>query len=100
MTISEPVREYNNMQIQSHSTSNVITETYIVSTPEGSVTYTEYLNDKGKVIDCNLRTEDGENIDDPALLEEIQQLIDDEPEEQRRRDEKHGLFGDKEDIAN
>ena len=90
------------MKLESHTTSTVTTETYVVNLLEGLgvVTYIEYLNDKGKVIDCNLRDEDENEMNDPILLEEVQEFIDAEPEEQRRRDEKHGLFGDKEDIAN
>jgi hypothetical protein len=88
------------MKLESHTSSTITTETYqILTENHGPVTYIEYLNDKGKVIDCNLRDEDGNDIIDPALLEEIQEFIDN-ADEQQRRDEKNGLYGGKEDIAN
>ena len=41
------------------------------------VIYTEFLNDKGKVIDFTLRDGDGNEISDPALLEQIQEFTKD-----------------------
>jgi hypothetical protein len=37
-----------------------------------NITYIEHLNDKGKVIDMELRDSTGNSIDDAALLERIQ----------------------------
>jgi hypothetical protein len=64
------------MKIESHTSATVTTETYQLITERGPVTYIEYLNDKGKVIDSNLRDENGEEIADPTFLEEIQEFID------------------------
>ena len=86
--------------LESHTTATVKTETYrILTETQGPVTYIEYLDDKGKVIDCNLRDDEGNEISDPALLEEIQEFVDSTNEEQRR-DEKNGLFGEHEDPSN
>lgn len=87
------------MKLESHSTYAVTTETYNFITKQGPVTYMEYINDKGKVTDCNLRDEDGNEINDPVLLEKIQFFVDN-IDEQLRRDEKNGLYPDKADIAN
>jgi hypothetical protein len=38
--------------------------------------YKEWLNEKGKVIDCLLRDKDGFEIDDSELLERVQEFID------------------------
>ncbi len=88
--------------LESHTTATVKTETYRIATEEhGIVTYIEYLNEKGKVIDEILRDEEGNNIDGVALLllEEIQEFVDSVREEQRR-DEKHGLSPTVADVAN
>ena len=90
------------MQITSHTSATITTETYFITTEQGPVVYTEYLNDKGKVIDCTLRDDDGNNIDDAALLEQVQQFVDNQAlaDEQQRRDEKNGLVGDKTNVVN
>lgn len=66
------------MTTLSHTTSNITTETYEIDLGggRGKVTYIEYLNDSGKVIDEILRSEAGHEIDDPALLEEVQEFVD------------------------
>lgn len=58
--------------------SSTITEnTYHLTKDDGGkIIYTEFLNDKGKLTDCILRTESGIDIDDANLLEEVQELID------------------------
>jgi len=92
------------MKLTLHTSSTITTETYSITTEDyGPVTYIEYLNDKGKAIDCTLRDEDGNDIQDPIILEEVQRFIDtadEDAKEQQRRDEKNGLFGDKVDVAN
>lgn len=40
------------------------------------VIYKEWLNDSGKVIDAVLRSKQGYDIDDAALLEKIQEEVD------------------------
>jgi hypothetical protein len=69
------------MQITNKTTETITTETYEITTDyHGDVIYIEYLNEKGKVIDCVLRDSDGNDLsnlsDAPALLEEIQELVD------------------------
>ena len=95
------------MKLTSHTSAIVTTETYsITDETYGPLTYIEYLNDKGKVIDCTLRDEDGNDIDNPPLLEELQQFVDgleqgkEDAKEHQRRDEKRGLYSDREDFAN
>ena len=98
------------MKIISHTSSTVTTETYELSLGDRLLTYIEYLNDKGKLIDCNLRDVDGDEINVPTLLETIQEFVNsfgegkkqaaEDAAEQQRRDEKHGLYPDREDFAN
>ncbi len=57
-------------------TSFITTVTFSLITEKGPITYIEYLNDKNKVIDLNLRDEDGDEIDDSVLLEEVQNFVD------------------------
>jgi len=64
------------MKLASHSTATITTETYQLSLGDKLLTYIEYLNDKGKVIDCTLRDVDGNEINDPALLEQVQDFVD------------------------
>lgn len=67
------------MKLKSRSTVTVTEDIYRLDLDgdgERIVVYTEYLNDKGKVIDINLRNVDGIDIDDPALLEEVQEFVD------------------------
>lgn len=94
------------MKIESHLSATITTETYQLSMNGKLFTFIEYFNDKGKVIDCNLRDVDGEEISDPYLLEQVQDFIDmgqfvaAEAAEEKRRDEKNGLYPDKVDVAN
>ena len=63
-------------EILSHGKSDSITEeTFILQDSEGKLIYKEWLNEKGKVIDFQLRDKDGFSIDDPALVEEIQAFL-------------------------
>ena len=63
-------------EILNHDTSGPITEeTFILRDSEGKLIYKEWLNEKGKVIDFQLRDKDGFSIDDPALVEEIQAFL-------------------------
>jgi hypothetical protein len=56
----------------------VIKEEYQIEMPDGKIVYyTDFMNEDGKVIDCTLRDKHGD-IDDPAILEEIQSLIDEQ----------------------
>jgi len=56
---------------------SVVTEvTYTLADDISPFYYKEWLNDSGKVIDSILRDKDGYKIDDPALLEEVQNFVD------------------------
>lgn len=63
-------------EILSRTKSDPITEeTFILQDSEGKLIYKEWLNEKGKVIDFQLRDKDGFSIDDPALVEEVQAFL-------------------------
>jgi len=51
-------------------------DTYSVDADGTQLVYKEWVNEKGKVIDCELRDIDGYDIDDADLLEDIQKEID------------------------
>ena len=56
---------------------SIVTEvTYTLADNTSLFYYKEWLNDSGKVIDFVLRDKDGYEIDDPALLEEVQNFVD------------------------
>lgn len=57
--------------LQEHQT--VIHNTYLVEGVSwlGPFYYTELINENDKVIDCFIRNFDGEDLYNPALLEEI-----------------------------
>lgn len=40
------------------------------------VFYKEWLNEEGKVMDCTLRSKDGYEIDDPIIMEQVQNEVD------------------------
>lgn len=57
--------------------SSTITEHAITLRHKGKTyVYKEFLNDKNRVTDCELRTESGHAIEDPAFLEEVQEFVD------------------------
>lgn len=64
------------MKLLSSSESTVTTKTFEIDYDGEKIIYIEYLNDKGKVIDCNLRDENGDEVDGSIYLEEIQDFID------------------------
>ena len=98
------------MKIVATTTEKQTIKTYKLSLGDRLITYIEFINDKGKVIDCNLRDVDGEAIYEPMLLEQVEEFINslnederqaaEDADEQLRRDEKNGLYPDKVDIAN
>lgn len=72
------------MKLLSSSESTVTTKTFEIDYDGQKIIYIEYLNEKGKVVDCSLRDEDGNEIaedqgpDNNAAetLEKIQDFID------------------------
>lgn len=69
----------NNITLKNKTSSTVTTDTYELEVDGQKVTYIEYINDKNKVIDSNLRNEHGQEIEDAVLLEKIQDYIDNLP---------------------
>lgn len=73
------------MKIISQASSTIREDTYVLevenlyfgSEPKTQkITYVEFINDKGKLTDCIMRNEGGEEIDNPELLNRIQNFID------------------------
>lgn len=66
----------NNMNITSQESNTVTETTYFLEDNGKKLVYKEWLNQKGKVIDEVLRDQNGNDIDDPALLERVQEAVD------------------------
>jgi hypothetical protein len=63
-------------EILNQVTEGPITEqTFTLQDDKGKLIYKEWMNEKGKVIDFELRDKDGFSIDDPILVEEIQAFL-------------------------
>jgi hypothetical protein len=60
----------------------LITEQFTVNTitlqheTEGVLVYKEWLNDSGKIMDCEVTSKDGYQIDDDLLLNEVYEFVD------------------------
>ncbi len=67
------------MELLKLETSKVVEEVYVIEHPEhGVIIYKEWLNEKGKCIDCEVRDKSGyrvESDNEAALLEEIQEFV-------------------------
>jgi hypothetical protein len=64
------------MELLKKEEVNVIENTYTIQDETSVFYYKEFLNSKGKVVDSFLRDKDGFEIDDPILLEEVEEFID------------------------
>ena len=64
------------MNIISQESNSVTETTYFLEDNGKKLVYKEWLNQKGKVIDEVLRDQNGNDIDDPALLERVQEAVD------------------------
>ena len=64
------------MELLKKEEVNVIENTYTLQDETSIFYYKEFLNSKGKVVDSFLRDKDGFEIDDPILLEEVEEFID------------------------
>ena len=67
------------MELLKHEVySQAIENTYTIQHPnEGVLVYKEWIDSKdGKCLDFILRSKGGFEIDDPALVEEVQEFID------------------------
>ena len=64
------------MKILNKVESQVTEVVYTIQDEIGVIIYKEWINDSGKVIDSQMQDKDGYQIDDPAILEDIQNLVD------------------------
>ena len=67
------------MELLKHEVySQAIENTYTIQHPnEGVLVYKEWIDsENGKCLDFILRSKDGFEMDDPALVEEVQEFID------------------------
>jgi hypothetical protein len=64
------------MELLKKEEVNVIENTYTIQDETSVFYYKEFINSKGKVVDSFLRDKDGFEIDDPILLEEVEEFID------------------------
>ena len=63
------------MKLISQQKEAVITETSIIELDSKlKVTVIDYFNEKGKIIDTVIRDENGFDIDDPILFENIEEF--------------------------
>ena len=64
------------MELLKKEEVNVIENTYTLQDETSVFYYKEFINSKGKVVDSFLRDKDGFEIDDPILLEEVEEFVD------------------------
>jgi hypothetical protein len=64
------------MELLKKEEVNVIENTYTIQDETSVFYYKEFINSKGKVVDSLLRDKDGFEIDNPILLEEVEEFID------------------------
>ena len=64
-------------QIISRDTKTITVTTYIVKSDryKDNILYKEYVDDSYSIVDAYLQTQDGQVIDDPILLEHIENTI-------------------------
>ena len=64
------------MQITNKTTEKITTVTYEVTTDyHGDVIYIDYYDENGRVVDSILRDSDGNDMFEPSLMEDIQDLL-------------------------
>ena len=60
------------MKLVSKTVEAIVTETFVLENELGEkVTVIDYLDDRGKVIDTIVRDENGNDINDPILYENV-----------------------------
>ena len=64
------------MELLKKEEVSVIENTYTLQDETSVFYYKELINSKGKVVDSFLRDKDGFEIDDPILLEEVEEFVD------------------------
>jgi hypothetical protein len=66
-------------EILNHDIVGPLTEhTFFLQDSDRKIVYKEWLNEKGKCIDFELRDNDGFSIDDPELVERIQEFLEEQ----------------------
>jgi len=72
-----PCNQTNKVMTILNKVESQVTEVvYTIQDEIGVIIYKEWINDSGKVIDSQMQDKDGYQIDDPAILEDIQNLVD------------------------
>ena len=66
------------MKLTNYHREAVITETYVFEDGDETFILKEYLNEDNKVIDSQVLDQTGISLNDPALLEQLQELADKE----------------------
>lgn len=72
----------NNITLKNKTSSTIKTDIYELDVDGQKVTYIEFINDKNKLIDFNLRDEKGDEIaadTGSTLLEKVQGYVDNLP---------------------
>ena len=64
------------MELLNKTESTVTEVTYTLQDKTSVFYYKELIDSKGKVVDAFLRDKDGFEIEDPILLEEVEEFID------------------------
>jgi hypothetical protein len=59
-----------------HTTTAVLEKEYVLQDEQGKLFYKEWIDEEGRIIDSMLRDKDGREIDNPELLERIQDYVD------------------------
>lgn len=68
------------MKIVRETNETITTNKYNIEDSQyGLIIYIEYVNNKGEVFDYALRDVEGNNIDNPALLEKVQECVENNP---------------------
>jgi hypothetical protein len=72
------IKNRNKMELLNHMVNPVIEHDYMINHPtEGVMLYKEWIDSEtGKCVDFVLRSRHGYDIDDAALVEEVQEFID------------------------
>lgn len=71
------MKKETKIKLLNRTTSTVTTDTFELEVNGRKFVYIEYLDDKRKVIDCNLRDEIGNEVENAELLGRIQDFVDD-----------------------
>ena len=65
------------MTIKSRSTEVVTRIATVLDHPDhGELTLIDYQGENGQIFDAELRNSKGESLDDPAILEEVEEFVD------------------------